>query len=105
VWQPRAELPAAIADLKVFVHLMDQESRVWGAEDRLDLHPPTWEQGDLLVQAHRVPVASDAPPGLYQLEIGLYMPITMQRLALYEGTEGQAPVGDRVLLSPITVSD
>jgi hypothetical protein len=103
VWKPRDELPAAASDLKVFVHLLDAQSRVWGAEDRLDLHPPTWEQDDLLVQAHRVPLSADAPPGIYQLEIGLYAPITMKRLALYVDAVSEQPVGDRVLLSPITV--
>ena len=89
--------------LEMFVHLMDAQSRVWGGEDRLDLHPPTWEAGDLLVQLHRVPLAGDAPPGLYQLELGLYSPITMKRLAVYDGPELQQAVGDRLLLAPITV--
>jgi hypothetical protein len=103
VWRPRDELPAAASDLKVFVHLMDGQSKVWGGEDRLDMHPPTWERGDLLVQYHRVPLAVDAPAGLYQLEVGLYAPITMERLRLYADAEKAEPVGDRVLLSPITV--
>jgi len=100
VWRPRSELGAAASDLKVFVHLIDAESQVWGGEDRLDLHPPTWQKGDLLVQMHRVPLSVDAPPGLLQLEIGLYAPITMKRLALYDRLE--QPVGDRLLLSPVT---
>jgi hypothetical protein len=103
VWKLQNELPAEASELKVFVHLMDAQSRVWGAEDRLDLHPPTWERHDLLVQYHRVPLAADAPPGLYQLEIGLYAPITMERLALYADLASEQPVGDRLLLSPITV--
>jgi len=103
VWRPRNELPAKASDLRVFVHVMDAQSRVWGAEDRLDMHPPTWEQGDLLVQYHKISLAADAPPGTYQLEIGVYAPITMKRLSLYAGTENERPVGDRVLLSPISV--
>jgi hypothetical protein len=105
VWRPKGELPAVAAELRVFVHLMDAESRVWGGEDRFDLHPPTWAQGDLLVQYHRVPLAADAPTGVYQLEIGLYAPITMERLRLYAGEEDRRPVGDRLLLASITVSE
>jgi hypothetical protein len=105
VWRPRGEMAAAASELKVFVHLMDDQSRVWGGEDRLDIHPPTWERDDLLVQLHRVPVARDAPPGLYQLEVGVYAPITMQRLALYGGRAPAQPVGDRLLLSPIVVPE
>jgi hypothetical protein len=105
VWQPRGEMAAAASDLKVFVHLIDEQSRVWSGEDRLDLQPPTWEEGDLLVQMHRVPVPRDAPTGLYQLEIGVYAPITMERLALYDGPEAAQRVGDRLLLSAIAVRE
>ena len=100
VWRPVGEMPAAASDLRVFVHLLDERSNVWGAEDRLDLHPPTWEAGDLLIQHHRVPLAANTPPGTYQLELGLYAAITMQRLKVYAES---APVADRLLLEPIEV--
>jgi hypothetical protein len=103
VWRTRDELPAAASELRVFVHVMDAESHVWGGEDRLDLHPPTWERGDLLVQFHRVPLPGDVPAGVYPIEVGVYAPITMRRLALYAGSDGTQPVSDRVLLSPVTV--
>jgi hypothetical protein len=102
MWRPEAEMPASASDLRIFVHLLDTHSRVWGGEDRLDLHPPTWEGGDLLVQYHRVPLAVDAGPGIYQLEIGLYATITMKRLALHVGG---VPVADRLLLQPIQVPE
>jgi hypothetical protein len=100
VWKATAEVPAVASDLKVFGHLLDEQSQVWAAEDRLDLHPPTWEKGDLLVQYHRLPVDGDAPAGDYQLEIGLYTAITAQRLSVY--VEDKA-VADRLLLQPIKV--
>jgi hypothetical protein len=102
VWRPAAEMPASASDLRIFVHLLDSQSQVWGGEDRLDLHPPTWEAGDLLVQYHRVPLAVDAGPGTYQLEIGLYATITMKRLALHVD---DVPVADRLLLQPIRVPE
>jgi hypothetical protein len=100
VWRPVGEMPAVASDLRAFVHVIDERSDVWGAEDRLDLHPPTWEAGDLLFQYHRVPLATDASPGTYQLEIGLYTAITMERLRVY--ADG-VPVADRLLLQPIEV--
>ena len=103
VWRPRDELPAAASELRVFVHVMDAQSRVWGGEDRLDLHPPTWERDDLLVQYHRMSLPGDVPAGEYALEVGVYAPITMKRLALYAGPDDPQPVSDRVLLAPITV--
>jgi hypothetical protein len=100
VWRVMAEMPAQASDLEVFAHLLDEQSKMWAAEDRLDLHPPTWEPGDVLIQYHRLPLAADAPPGTYQLEIGLYTAITMRRLSvLVDGTQ----VADRLLLQPIQV--
>jgi hypothetical protein len=100
VWRAAAEMPPAATDLRTFVHLLDDQSKVWAAEDRLDLDPPTWEPDDLLIQYHRLPVAGDAPPGAYQLEVGLYTSIRMHRLALHH--LGSA-VSDRLLLQPIQV--
>lgn len=100
VWRVTDEMPAVASDLRIFVHLLDEESRVWGGEDRLDLHPPTWEPGDLLIQYHRLPVPAEAPPGLYQVEIGLYAAITLERLPVYVD---ETPVSDRLLLQPVEV--
>jgi hypothetical protein len=100
VWRSLGEMPPEASDLRVFVHLLDDQSLLWGGEDRLDLHPPTWEAGDLLVQYHRVPLAAGARPGVHQVEIGLYAAITMERLALR--VDG-APIADRLLLQPIRV--
>ncbi|MBL7201440.1 MAG: glycosyltransferase family 39 protein [Anaerolineae bacterium] len=100
IWRATAEMPADASDLKMFVHLLDDHSQVWAAEDRLDLHPPTWESGDVLIQYHRLPLALDAPSGAYQLEVGLYTGIRMQRLAVYD--QG-VPVADRLLLRPVEV--
>ena len=101
VWRAGGTVPAAASDLRMFVHLLDAESRVWAAEDRLDLHPPTWEEGDLLVQHHHLVTPPDAPPGEYQLELGVYTAIRMQRLRVYDGAQA---VSDRVLLHPVTIT-
>jgi hypothetical protein len=100
VWRVTEEMPPEAADLKAFAHLLDESGRVTAAEDRLDLHPPTWEPGDVLIQYHRLPLATDAAAGAHQVEIGLYTPIRMQRLAVFDQGE---PVADRLLLAPIQV--
>jgi len=100
VWRATAEVPARATDLRIFVHLLDAQSQVWAAEDRLDLSPPTWEAGDVLLQYHRVALSRDAKPGQYELELGMYRTITMERLKVYE--DG-APVADRLLLEPVEV--
>lgn len=58
------------------------------------------ESGNVFVQAHRLPVSSDASTGAHQLEIGVYRPDTMQRWAVYE--DGDV-VADRLLLHPVNI--
>lgn len=52
------------------------------------------------MQLHRFQVAPDAPPGCYWLEMGTYMWVNWERLPVYEG---DATVGDRLLLQEIAV--
>jgi len=101
VWRPTGEMPAAATDLKVFVHLLDASNQWRAGEDRLGLHAPTWEGGDWLFQYHRLPIPSDAAPGTYQLEVGMYSPITTRRLTVW-GPEGVP--SDRLMLEPVVVS-
>jgi hypothetical protein len=92
--------------LKIFAHLIDQQSKLHGGEDRLDVFTDGWEAGDVFVQIHRVPLSADAPPGTYQVELGWYDARTIQRLqVLADDSDEHAgiPVADRVLLTPIEV--
>ena len=102
IWRSTALMPPESSDLTAFVHLLDEEGRVCGSEDRLDLEPLSWQSGDIMVQLHRVPVCTDAAPGTYWLEVGLYLPRTMRRLQVYDA---RRPIADRLLLMPITVVD
>lgn len=90
----------------VFTHLMDAQERIWAQHDGLpaDGARPTdrWEVGELVVDRHALTVSPEAPPGLYQLEVGLYRADTGARLLALDG-DGQPLAGDRVLLCPVTV--
>lgn len=99
-WRATDVMPPLTGNLKAFVHLLDERSQVRGGADRLDLAPLTWEPGDVLIQYHRLSLPGDAGPGVYQIELGLYIPGTMQRLAVHEG---DALVADRLLLQPVQV--
>ena len=94
------------APLKLFAHLIDHQSRLYGGEDRLDVPADGWEAGDVFVQIHRIRLGEDAPPGVYQVEIGWYDARTIQRLeVLVDDAAGQArlAIADRVLLVPVEV--
>jgi len=101
VWRPSSEMPAAATNLKVFVHLLDASGQWRAGGDSLGLHAPTWEAGDWLFQYHRLMIPSDAAPGTYQLEVGMYSPITTRRLTVW-GPDG-AP-SDRLALGSVEVS-
>jgi 4-amino-4-deoxy-L-arabinose transferase-like glycosyltransferase len=100
VWRVSAEVPPAMSDLQMFVHLLDAEGQWRSGQDRLDLEPLTWEPGDVLFQYHRLTVPSDAVAGEYRITLGLYVRHTMERLVVYDGG---APAGDWLLLRSIDV--
>ena len=45
--------------------------------------------------------AAPTPPGRYQIEVGLYLPVTMERLPVLD--ENGQPVENRVLLCEVQV--
>lgn len=95
----------------VFVHLLGSEANpatgnfLWGQVDRVPVdgtYPTTaWATGETIADSYYVPIQPDAPPGVYQIEIGLYEPITDKRLAVLD-EEGQH-VEDRILLQEIEI--
>ncbi len=93
------------ASLKVFVHVLDGESRVRGQVDRVPgdgAYPTTgWVPGEVLVDTYQVPVDADLPPGQYPIEVGMYDPGTGARLPVVDAAGN--PLGDRLLLGPVTV--
>ena len=78
---------------------------MWGQHDSEPLNGgyPThqWFVGEIILDRHCLQVDPNAPPGVYQIEIGMYILETMERLAVRDA-DGR-PVGDRILLSKIRV--
>ena len=50
------------------------------------------------MDAHAIPIAADAPPGAYRIEVGLYDPISGARLAVV-GADG-----DHVIVTAVEVA-
>ena len=95
----------------VFTHLLgeafnpDTRGPVWGQHDGLPLDGglPTfqWPVGRVIRDRHTMSIDPDAPPGVYSLEVGMYLLETGQRLPVR--TAGGELIGDRMLLEPIEV--
>ncbi len=86
----------------MFVHLVDEKGRVAGGKDVIPYDGAyatvLWQPGQWVADTVHVPVARDAVPGSYQLEIGLY-PVGQpdNRLNLAHSED------DRVLVDSIEV--
>ena len=97
---------------KVFTHLLgevynaDTDNFLWGQQDNEPVNgqaPTTrWQPGAIIVDPYRIPVAPDAPPGRYRLEVGLYGLIDGQRLPVSGGSPDQIH-NDAVILTEIEV--
>lgn len=101
-----AELPIS-EDYTVFTHLVGATHNprtggpVWAQHDG----PPvdgtyltsTWVPGQVIADRHVLPIDPAAPPGEYELEVGLYRPGTGERLRSASGE-------DHVILARVRVS-
>ena len=101
-WRALAKLDR---DYTVFVHLEDQAQRIWGQKDsepRAGNYPTSlWDAGEIVRDERDLIVAPDAPPGAYELAVGLYLVDSGERL-LVTTAEGR-PLGDRLVLGQVQV--
>jgi hypothetical protein len=93
------------SDYTVFVHLVDEEERVWAQHDG----PPvggsrptsSWPLGEEITDHHGLALPPGIPSGTYSLAVGLYDPATGDRLPVATG-QPAAP-SDEVLLGPVLI--
>jgi len=73
-------------DYKVFVHLMLPPDAVWAQQDRQPQDgaalTSTWEPGQVVEDQYTLTVPPDAPPGIYDVAVGLYDKDTYDRLQI-----------------------
>ncbi|MEK7326721.1 MAG: hypothetical protein AAB217_15870, partial [Chloroflexota bacterium] len=75
-----------------FLHLLNSDGSLAAGSDRFDVDVFSLQAGDRYLQRHLFEIA----PGVYTLEIGLYNPVTGERVLTLDGR-------DAVLLGSITV--
>ena len=101
-WQGLAEMED---DYTVFVHLLREGDQIWAGADRQPQGgaAPTssWSKGQPIMDEYELVTPPDAPPDVYEIEVGFYLPETGDRLDLLD--QDGRPMGNRVLLSKVRV--
>ena len=92
---------------KVFTHLVGPDGQIVA---QLDAEPqgyalPTseWRPGQRLVDDYEITIPDDAPPGEYELAIGMYSVESMERLGLMALRGGNVERVDHILIEGIEV--
>jgi hypothetical protein len=87
-WQ--ASQPIADA-FKVFVHVVGEDGTIraqYDGEPGAGLFPMTaWEPGTPLVDRFAIRLPADMPPGVYEIRVGIYHPVSGLRLPVLEAPE------------------
>jgi hypothetical protein len=94
------------ADLIMFNHLIDRNQKIWGGRDRRAREVYStllWAPGEIVVDSFDVQVDFQAPHGLYNLLIGIYLPMGQASVSLPLLQNGQMSQITNVSLSPIKV--
>ncbi len=92
-------------DYTVFTHLIDGKQNIWGQKDNppVDGFYPTsgWEAGEIVRDQYDILISPDAPPGEYQIEVGMYLAETGERLRAVNSQSEQ--MADRVVIGGVQV--
>jgi len=98
-------LQADTAPLAVFIHVLDDANAVRASWDGFHIAPAGLQEGDLLIHVHGLALPDDLPAGEWRVELGVYSPVTLERLPLtIDGEErfsGEAPYDRALLQAPI----
>ncbi|RME45364.1 MAG: hypothetical protein D6796_10595, partial [Caldilineae bacterium] len=85
----------------VFSQLLGPDGRLYAQWDNPPVqgsYPTTgWKAGETIVDAYNLLIAPDAPPGSYQLWVGMYNLSTGERLPVLDDTGH--PAGDHIVLN------
>ncbi|MSP12201.1 MAG: hypothetical protein EXR62_04495 [Chloroflexi bacterium] len=98
-------LTAQDQNYKVFVHLLDENGKLWGQYDGPPVcwNYPTsnWFLGEIVPDRIHLASQAEIPAGRYRLFIGMYQQNSGQRLPVWHN--GQSQAGDTLGLAEITV--
>jgi 4-amino-4-deoxy-L-arabinose transferase-like glycosyltransferase len=96
-WQALAPMEE---NYTVFTHLLGEKDQLWAQKDSQPQggRSPTsgWEQGQVVEDRYELEIHPQAPPGTYDLEVGMYLAKTGKRLLVRGG-------GSRLMLGKVRI--
>ena len=71
-WRAKSKMAA---DYTVFTHVLQPPETLWAQQDK-QLQPPSssWPIGQVVSDTYELKIKPDAPPGVYEIEVGVYDP-------------------------------
>jgi len=89
-------------DYTVFTHLLLPPDQVWAQDDQQPHEgqkpTSTWQPGQVIADQHQLALPPEIPPGVYEIEIGLYLAASGDRLRV-----GRSDAG--IVLGRVRVSE
>ncbi len=103
-WQRLERMDASYT---VFTYVQDAQGQVWAQKDGLPAggsRPTTgWGRGEVIRDEYELFLGSIAPPGVYAIEVGMYVLSTSQRSPVFD--ERERMVGNRRVLGQIRLRE
>lgn len=98
---------ATATDWTVFIHLLgppkDDGGILWAGADARpgqgSVPTTAWAPGQLILDEHQIQLPADLPPGEYEIEVGLYDPMTDNARAISQRPRGE----DAIILGKVIV--
>jgi hypothetical protein len=101
-WEGLADMEE---NYSIFTYIQGEDTQIWARRDNWPLEgdAPTaaWKVGQLVIDPYTLTLDSNTPPGVYDMEIGIYLAETLERLRLI--TPDRRLVDDYLFLSKVRV--
>jgi hypothetical protein len=95
-------------DYTVFIHVVDQDGRIWAQRDIVLQHggypTSTWLPGETVREEYELELPRDTPPGNYIVKTGVYYWETGERLPVWDESRRRLPE-DTIVLEQISVTE
>jgi hypothetical protein len=103
IWESDGEV---VEDYMVFCHLLSANGELVAQHDGPPIYgvrsTPSWRAGEIIEDAHIVPLGADLAPGAYELSVGMYELESMARVPVFDAAGNQLPDG-RIVLGVLQV--